>query len=399
MSQLYNLTLPTTIETADGFQQQTNAVFILNPVGQQIRAKSIRLNGILQLQNNTAGVGLNPRALTAADKVSLSNAGAHGFIRQINTKLNNSIVETFVDYGKFKSLRNEATNYQIDQATTTTHMLSLVSYSNDANKTGDDVKNLQSLGSKFNPIETDDTWTQLPFSIVLDICLNNSNYPLPSSKTGEIEINVFFQDVFKCGIVSENVGQNFNYRIKNLELRYLTDAEVPNPATITMEVKSQAHIGTLVNQTSNIEFNLSAPADSIVAGFLKSGQDSTTNNFQYNYCGSTSISDGEKLNYLQVKVNGVDDILQFILQQQQVEIQYNYLLAHHPLIFGMESMNVSRNGMSYTKLGENDQGYGVGTQFIGGLASGTRVSFLMQLASVPAVSYRTYFFTIGKLFL
>jgi len=42
MSQLYNLTLPTTIETSDGFQQQTNAVFILNPVGQQIRAKSIR---------------------------------------------------------------------------------------------------------------------------------------------------------------------------------------------------------------------------------------------------------------------------------------------------------------------------------------------------------------------
>jgi hypothetical protein len=397
MSQIYNLTLPTSIETADGWQQQTNAVFILNPVGQQIRPKSIRLNGILELQNNTDLTAV--RALNASDKVSLSNAGAHGFIRQINTKMNGSIIETFVDYGKFKSLRNEATNYQIDQATTTSHMLSLVSYSNDADKTGLDVKNLQSLGALYPPIPVDNTWTQLPFSIVLDICLNNSNYPLPSSKTGEIEINVFFQDVFKCGIVSQNVGQNFDYRIKNLEMRYLTDPEVENPATITMEVKSQAHIGTLVNQTSNIEFNLSAPADSIVAGFLKSGQDSTTNDFQYNYCGSTSISNGEKLNYLQLKVNGQDDVLQYILQFQQVEIQYNYLLAHHPLIFGTEKMSVSRNGMSYTKLGENDQGYGVGCQFIGGLESGTRVSFLMQLASVPTSAYRAYFFSIGKLFL
>jgi hypothetical protein len=395
MSQIYNLTLPTTIETADGFQAMSNAVFILNPVGQQIRSKSIRLGGILEIQNNT-GVG---RALTAADKVSLSNSGMHGFIRQVNTKLNGSIVETFVDYGKFKSLRNEATNYQIDQATTTTNMLSLVSYSNDADKTGLDVKNLQSLGMLFPAITADATWTQLPFSIVLDICVNNSNYPLPSSKTGEIEINVFFQDVFKSGITSQNVGENFTYRVKNLEMRYLTDPEVKNPATITMEVKSQAHIGTLVNQTSNIEFNLSAPADSILAGFLKTGEDNSTNDFQYNYCGSTSISNVDKMNYLQVKVNGQDDVLQFILQQQQLEIQYNYLLSHHPLIFGNESMSVARNGMSYTKLGVNDQGYGVGTNFVGGLPSGTRVSFLMQLASVPLTSYRAYFFSIGKLFL
>jgi len=397
MSQIYNLTLPTTIETADGFQQQTNAVFILNPMGQQIRQRSIRLNGILELQNNT---DLNDvRPLTVADKVSLSNAGMHGFIRQINTKMNGSIVETFVDYGKFKSLRNEATNYQIDQATTTTHMLSLVSYSNDADKSGLDVKNLQSQGMAFPAIPVDEDWTQLPFSIVLDICLNNSNAPLPYSKTGEIEINVFFQDVFKCGITSAVAGQNFTYRVKNLEMRYLTDPEVKNPATITMEVKSQAHIGTLVNQTSNIEFNLSAPADSVLAGFLKTGQDNSTNNFLFNYCGSTAISEVEALNYLQVKVNGQDDILQFLLQFQQVEIQYNYLLAHHPLIFGNESMSVARHGMSYTKLGQQEQGFGVGCNFVGGLPSGSRVSFLMNLASVPLVGYRAYFFSIGKLFL
>lgn len=395
MSQIYNLTLPTTIETQDGFQQQTNAVFILNPMGQQIRQRSIRLNGILEVQNTEAG----GRPLSVNDKVSLSNAGVHGFIRQINTKLNGSIVETFVDYGKFKSLRNEATNYQIDQATTTTHMLSLASYSNDADKSGLDVKNVQALGMRFPAIPADTTWSQLPFSIVLDICLNNSNAPLPYSKTGEIEINVFFQDVFKCGITSAVAGENFDYRVKNLEMRYLTDPEVKNPATITMEVKSQAHIGTLVNQTSNIEFNLSSPADSILAGFLKSGQDNSTGNFLYNYCGSTAISDVEKINYLQVKVNGQDDILQFLLQFVQSEVAFNYLLAHHPLIFGTESMSVARHGLSYTKLGQNDQGYGVGCNFVGGLPSGSRVSFLMNLASVPLVSYRAYFFSIGKLFL
>jgi hypothetical protein len=68
-------------------------------------------------------------------------------------------------------------------------------------------------------------------------------------------------------------------------------------------------------------------------------------------------------------------------------------------VFGNESMSVARNGMSYTKLGQNDQGFGVGCNFIGGLVSGTRVSFLMQLQQLPTTSYRAYFFSIGKLFL
>jgi hypothetical protein len=187
--------------------------------------------------------------------------------------------------------------------------------------------------------------------------------------------------------------------VKQLEMRYLADPEVNNPATITMEVKSQVHMGTLVNQTSNIEFNLSAPADSILAGFLKTGEDNSTNNFQYNYCGSTALVNSEAINYLEVKVNGSDDQLEFLLQFRTVEVLYNYLLSHRALIFGTESMSVARHGLSYTKLGENDQGFGVGANFIGGLASGSRVSFLMNLASIPTVSYRAFFFTIGKLFI
>ena len=407
MTSCYNLSQPTSIENpTTGWVANTQATFLINAVGQQIRPKSMRLNGVLELAQLVGGV---PTALTAADKVSLGNSGVHGFIRAINVRFNGVIVESISsDYGRFVALKNEATKYQIDQTTVTNDMLALCCYSNDANDTGNDVKNLQYLGSA-NQITNDtlDTWSQLPFSILLDACFNSSTVALPNSRTGEIQIDIFFQDVTKSGLVSRFAGNRYyDYQIKNLEMRYLSDPEVKmvgegKGGAIILEQKTCAHIGTIQNLSNNIEFSVSNAVDTVVCGFLATGHDNTSNSFGFDYTAGEALV--EKLNYLEIKINGADSIIQHPLQYQASEVIYNYLLAWRPYIQTNDPLLVERHSLTYTKLGAGNNtvqtGFGVGCNLFGGVQSGSRVGFNMQLQAVPANSYRAYFFTIGKLIL
>jgi hypothetical protein len=402
MTSCYNLSQATSIENpTTGFVANTQATFLINAVGQQIRPKSVRLNGVLELARTD---GANPTPLSADDKVSLGCSGVHGFIRAINVRFGGVIVESISsDYGRFVALKNEATKYQIDQTTITSDMLSLCCYSNDADSSGVDVKNLQYLGSA-NQIVADPLWTQLPFSILLDACFNTSTVPLPNSRTGEIQIDIFFQDVTKSGLVSRTAGRSYNYQIKNLEMRYLTDPEVKvdgKGGAIILEQKTCAHIGTIQNLTNNIEFSVSNAVDTVICGFLATGHDNSGTVFTYDYTAGEALV--EKLNYLEVKVNGADNILQHPLQYQASEIIYNYLLAWRPYIQTNDPLLVERHSLTYTKLGAGNNtvqtGFGVGCNLFGGVQSGSRIGFNMQLQSVPTNSYRAYFFTIGKLIL
>jgi hypothetical protein len=408
MSSCYNLSQPTSIENpVTGWVANTQATFLLNAVGQSIRPKSIRLNGCLELAK-LDNATKEATALTAADKVSLGNSGVHGFIRAINVRFNGVIVESISsDYGRFVALKNEATKYQLDQTTLTTDILSLCGYSNDADDSGESVKNLQYLGSS-NQITNDTTatWSQLPFSILLDACFNSSNVALPNSRTGEIQIDIFFQDVTKSGLVSRLAGANtFDYQIKNLEMRYLTDPEVKvdgKGGAIVLEQKTCAHIGTIQNLSNNIEFSVSSAVDTVVCAFLNTTHTNSSNSLIFDYTASEALV--EKLNYLEVKINGADNILQHPLQYQASEIIYNYLLAWRPYIQTNDPILVERHSLTYTKLanvnGNNVQtGFGVGCNLFGGVPSGSRVGFNMQLQSVPAEAYSAYFFTIGKLIL
>jgi len=410
MTSCYNLSQATSIENpTTGFVANTQATFLINAVGQQIRPKSIRLNGVLELAQLVEGL---PTPLTAADKVSLGNSGVHGFIRAINVRFNGVIVESISsDYGRFVALKNEATKYQIDQTTITSDMLALCCYANDANDDGVDVKNLQYLGSAnqivadTNPNKAGEAWSQLPFSILLDACFNSSTVPLPNSRTGEIQIDIFFQDVTKSGLVSRaQADRSYDYQIKNLEMRYLSDPEVKvegKGGAIILEQKTCAHIGTIQNLSNNIEFSVSNAVDTVVCGFLATGHDNTSDSFGFDYTAGEALV--EKLNYLEIKVNGADSIIQHPLQYQASEIIYNYLLAWRPYIQTNDPLLVERHSLTYTKLGAGNNtvqtGFGVGCNLFGGVQSGSRIGFNMQLQSVPANSYRAYFFTIGKLIL
>ena len=387
---VYSQVLPTSVEPAKGFAANERVVFEINHQNQQIRPKSVRLNGVLQLWRDH--VGGTP--VDDSDQLYLDpDAGVNGFIYQISTEFGNSNVETINDYGRWVKMKNEATYAQLDHCTSTDSMLELMTYSQDGQK-GGKAKINQTLGMKF-PIDA--TSSELPFSVDLDICVNNSVEPLPYKRTGQIKLSILTQDNTRCGMrttVTPNTN-TYCYSMKYLEVRYLADPEAEKAGAIILETKSLDHIPTLVNKYSGVQFSPSHAFDSVVCSFLKTGHDAKANDFTtYNYLETESIT--EQIDYLEVKINNKDNVLEYPLIKQTSEILYNYLLAWHPYIHPLTEATVSKHGLTYSKL-SNHVGFGVGLHLYGGVDAGTKVAFNISLKSVPADSYRMFFYSIGKL--
>lgn len=400
---LYQIVLPTSVEPLGGFTAVDRVVFLINHENLEMRPKTFRLNGVLNLSRVDAAGASHP--IVAADKLMLNpNAGISSFIRQIQTKFGTSTVETINEYGKYVAIKNETNYYQIDGATSTDSMLELMTYSNDADVTGTDFKINVTQGMKF-PIDGSLVSSELPFSLDLDICLNGSVEPLGYSRTGQIEVAIIFQDNNKCGMKQPNntinQAQSFTYSVKNLECRFIADPEQEHKGGILLETKCLAHVPTILNKISALEFAPSNEFDSVVCCFLKQGHDSKSNQFNYDYLASEAIT--EQIDYLEVKINGQDKYLKFPQRFQTTEILYNFLLAFKPQIHGNEDSTITKHGLSYAKLGNGQPqdtvptGFGVGCKFDGGIEAGNKVCFNISLKSVPSTPYRCFMYTIGKL--
>lgn len=398
----YNLVLPTSVEPVGGWSAFDRIVFRLNNPNQTLRRGTVRLNGFLQLWRTLSGTSVR---VDETDKIMLNpNAGISGTIFNLTTKFGPNTVETINEYGKFVALKNEAKYYQMDNATRTDSMLELMTYSNDANTAGTDLKFRTLQGLQF-PVDSGSS--EVPFSLDLDICVNNSSEDIPFARTGEIELSILLQDISKSGILalgglSDDKGPaSYFYKIKNLEVRYITDMEQGNgqAGSVILEVKNNAHTPTIINKTSALEFAPTSAFDSVVCGFLNTTHNSTSNNLTYDYLASESIV--EQIEYLEVKVNGRDDFLRYPLRFQTSEILYNYLLAWSPYILNNSDLTVKKHGLSYTKLSNTlSTGFGMGCHLYGGLDAGTRISFNLSLKS-PLINnqYKCYFYTLGKLLL
>ena len=122
-----------------------------------------------------------------------------------------------------------------------------------------------------------------------------------------------------------------------------------------------------------------------------------SNSLIYDYLATEAIT--QQIEYLEVKINGTDNVLRYPLRFQTAEILYNYLLAFKPLIHEDNTSEVTRHGLTYSTLGATvPSGFGVGCNFYGGLDAGTNVCFNVSLKTSPlADNYRCFFYTIGKL--
>ena len=377
----YNVVVPTSQEPAMGFSPNDRVVWVLSHPNKSIRQKTVRMNGVLQLTNN--GVPFNP----STTPVSLNpNAGISGFIKTLGVKLGGRPVENLVEFGRMVALKNEAKYSQIEHGAAIDGMMELMGFSNDAYDGGNDSKVFQPMAF---PIDA--SASELPFSVDLDFCLNNTTGDLPYSKTGDIEISIILQDVTKCGMLSLSpTTASFSYNLKYLEFRYMTVPEVKSSEPLLMEIKNNSAIPTVYqSRFSALEFAPSNSFHSVFAGFHDAAPlQQSTLALNKDYLRSEALP---QIDYLEVKMNGMNgQLIQFPLRLQTAEILYNYLRALN--------VEVKQHGLTYTKLGNTEPtGFGLGVAFGQEIPAGTRLSFNMNFQSLPETSYNAYFFTVGTI--
>jgi hypothetical protein len=363
--------------------------------GKQIRPHTVRFNGILQLFKGDVPI-------VQTDLLQMDpDAGINGFIKQITTKMNGSTVECINLYNRFVKMSNEAKYYQVEHASSTNAMLELMTHSNDGDTLADDSKARIANGMLFpiNPNAGVNQVSELPFSIDLDIAVNNCDVPLPYSRTGKITIELLLDSNHECGLTSnlEAPVTTFRYAFRNCELRYMSDIErVSNDKMpLMLTVKSLAHTPSLINKMNSLSFSPSSQFDSVVCSFIKINHIGEQNsNFTYNTLASEAIV--EQIDYLEVKQNSQDGSVKFPLVKQTTEILYNALLAWSDNR-DFADTSIKQHGMSYNKLSIDVVPTG---QHIGfrcnGSKSGTKLTVTVNLKAAPTTPYNAYFFTIGK---
>jgi hypothetical protein len=377
----YNVVVPTSQEPAVGFSPNDRVVFMLSHPNKSIRQRTVRMNGVLQITNN--GAPFDP----ASTPVSLNpNAGISGFIKTLGVKLGGRPVENLVEFGRMVALKNEAKYAQIEHGAAIDGMMELMGFSNDAYDGGNDSKVFQPMAF---PIDA--SASELPFSVDLDFCLNNTTGDLPYSKTGDIEISIILQDVTKCGMLAVTEGSaSFSYNLKFLEFRYMTVPEVKSSVPLLMEIKNNSAIPTVYqSRFSALEFAPSNSFHSVFAGFHDAAPlQQSTLALNKDYLRSEALP---QIDYLEVKMNGMNSqFMNFPLRLQTSEILYNYLRALN--------VEVKQHGLTYTKLGNIEpSGFGLGVAFGQEIPAGTRLSFNMNFQELPETSYNAYFFTVGTI--
>ena len=393
----YNLVLPTATEQASGWSQGSAGYpeFVFENKGEEIVKGSIRLNGLLTVQKNIAGV-VSP--VTALEKPILDpDAGIHGFIKNLNVTLGTSTAENILQYNRFVKMKNEAKRFQIDSCTDTHSMCELQTFSNDANIANTDIKTKAYSGVL---IPSTAGAYEVPFSVVLDICLNNSDENIPFSKTGKIKLTFNLEDMTKTGFMCLNPTANtssYQYYMKNLEIRYMTEPEKESYGGIILETKTSSHTPTIQNKIASLEFQSTSAFDAVLVSFINNTTVTTLDNKTKNYLQTEAIA--EKVGLFEVKINGQNDVLKFPLKFQTAEILSNYLQAWRPYIQAYDDVSIDKHGLSYKKLAQANQtaGYGLGCAFHGGLEAGTKVQLNLSLNSVPANPYQCFIYTIGSL--
>lgn len=392
----YNLSLPTSVEPTQGWTEGNRVEFVFENKTEEMVQKSLRLNGVLTLLKK-GPTDANFVAVSASDEMILDpDAGVHGFIDNIIVSLANSKVENVQNYGRFVKMKNEAKRYQIDEAVDTHSLCELQTFSNDSSTEEGDVKKNAYSGVLFP--QTTGAW-EMPFSVNLDICVNNSEENIPFSKLGQVKVALILQQMLKTGTLCLTLPINtvFTYYLKNLEMRYMTVPEKEHGGII-LETKVCAHIPTVQNQQASLDFNATNAFDSVIMSFIRSSSVSSLDNKSYSFLQTEPIT--EKLDSLEVKINGQNDVLQYPLKFQTAEILYNYLKAWKPYIQPYDDMSVDKHGLSYKKLaqsGVQQGGYGLGCAFMGGMDAGTNVQFNLSLQSVPSTPYQCFIYSIGSL--
>ena len=346
MNNEYTLLLPLAAEPQGGFTAGSQIDFLMNHPGKLLESGTFRLTGRSSVLN-----GGNPLDADSTLRLN-SNAGAHSFLNHLIIMFNENNVEMNTEYARYVAANNESRKSCLELGTLSSEITELTGCDQDGS--GDNLSKTYLQGQQGGQNDG-----SMPFSILLNCCLNKSNGDIPLSKTGPVRVRMILKqpsDVF-CGDDTINVA-DVTYSLSNLCLRYVLKDDPGLKQPVMMERVQYAGQQTL--QSTYNTFNTICPSsfNSCILLF----KDSTHNNsttFNYDSILNENFADASGSvisNYVEWTLMGMDTPLTFPLRTQEEQIQ-NYILAHNK--------SLTKHGLNYAKLNNPGipSGWGLGCYF------------------------------------
>lgn len=351
--------------------------FITGADMESLICNSIRLEGVLDVNNTTAGV--NP----LTDKVYIDClTGAHNLVESITTETQNKgVIENFTNYGRYvKMLRvgsitpddtlNASYVSQLcapNEYFTTRLLEGVVPY----NTTNSDIVN-----NVIQPQSSD-------FSFKPEFCLNRAvsgdgSIPLLPLKNGYVKVNIKFSRVFEL-LYGESVDSTYSYNVSDLRMTYRTVMEQPS-APLTMRTTSTFKTSAQSGLT-NISARVPAICDSMVVSFILQEDEQTP---QYN---NLALQEIPNINFVDYVYNDSSNSIITYQIKDRIELLDRALEALR---------NTGKNSASVALLKSNDS-------FMLGLNFNQFIDFTQQKLSLNmssnsvnnTLSYSMYFYFNG----
>ena len=247
----YNSAQPSNIR--DSYTQHNQVDWLIRQVpGREIVAGSIRMTGSLTITKATAAAPSTFVPITLADNVFINPyAGAHVFISNVSTSVNDRVIESLAQYGRVCSMDTQSRT-TLEELTCSTESAS------------------ELKGNNGNVILCK---PNAPFSMSPNICLNKTSDNLGSSKYTFCKIMMTLSSALEALYVSTPQPESpaiasLAFSISNLQLHWQETLEVKNPNPVVFNINYLV-TQTVLSSNSNLNVVAPNPYDSVSVSFIK----------------------------------------------------------------------------------------------------------------------------------
>lgn len=342
MSRLYKSVLPTSVRSE--YTENENVSFRLSFEGQQILPNSVRICGNLTLADEAT--------TTSIDAV----LGIHGCWSACSVEMDKrGMVEHLRALPRWMKMNFQTRQNDTQTVSRSTNVTSLCL-----------ARDQQSVAFLEGVKELD----YLPFASRINCCLNNSNNPIPWSRTGPITLNVRLSSINQF---LKNAATTTTYKLTDLQLWYQTEPEsskAPVQASSYVMVKH-----TLETQQSSINTKIPENVESVSCSFILASRE---NNNLYNNNECAVLPGVERV---QFTFDDSQSLVKFNLKSQE-EILFNYLAS-------MGSRGI--NNIRLQNLPDEKRGYGIGLNFFRPISQSIGMEVVSSVDNTTPTSMYMYF--------
>jgi hypothetical protein len=295
-------------------------------VGNEFVGNSFRLEGELVVTNDDDPI-------TNVGILYDSKAGAHSFVQQIVTQLNDRTIENINYYGRYAAMKSQSLDAPINKMAVSNNATELKMLNDEMTIA---IESLAAAG------------TGRSFSVKPYFCLNALNGNLAYAKSGQVKVSLTLASVAQCLFGGDATLADTSYYLQNLNMacRVVPQSKASASPTCAVVACVRQNI-----QSNNTTLSIIVPiaTTSFSATFRNAILEST---FTANYLELDTLPETTRVEM--TFADSLSNLIEFPLETQE-EITLNYLASMGSM--GKHSMTLEQEvqgiGLAYNEILQN----------------------------------------------